>query len=162
MGKEAIFSLKNMNTSLENSSLASAIPEKICLTTSVRKNKSTGSIGPSLPSSDKSIEVKRSKGKKDGLTLDTGTGRHLIAAQGVVPQCIQHVPRQCTRAVVDGDLGVVLLLGQKLQQAGHVATTMAAVAWEPENRRTRTQEYRSTGEQRKRTALDAKNKDPKR
>jgi hypothetical protein len=147
MGKEAIFSLKNMNTSLENSSLASAIPDKICLTTSVRKNKSTGSIGPSLPSSDKSIEVKRSKGTKDGLTLDTGTGRHLIAAQGVVPQCIQHVPRQCTRAVVDGDLGVVLLLGQKLQQAGHVATTMAAVAWgtrEQENKNTGVQEYRRT------------------
>ena len=67
---------------------------------------------------------------------------------------------------------MVLLLGQKLQQAGHVATTMAAVAWGTreqgnkntgvqENRRTRKQEYRSTREQRKKTALDAKNKDAK-
>ena len=82
----------------------------------------------------------------------------MIAAQGVVPQCIQHVPCQCTRAVVDGDLGVVLLLGQKLQQAGHVATTMAAVAWGTrkqgnkktevqENRRTRKQENKKTGVQ---------------
>jgi hypothetical protein len=63
---------------------------------------------------------------------------------------------------------VVLLLGQKLQQAGHVTTTMAAVAWgtrEQENKNTGVQEYRSTEVQEnseKKTALDAKNKDPKR